>query len=79
MNNKAKEKTELVINALEYAHEHELDINNNEDVKKILENVDDRYIDENEVEEFMALLQNADTFMEMNASKKKLKKKDLPN
>lgn len=79
MDNKAIEKTELVIKALEYAHNHNLDINNKDAVKKILENFDPMHADEKDVEEFMKLLQNADTFLEMTASKRENKKTDLPN
>ncbi|HZE86993.1 MAG TPA: hypothetical protein VE090_02180 [Methylomirabilota bacterium] len=75
---KAVEKTELVIKALEYAHTNKLDINKTEDVKKILEIFDPAHISEAEVDEFMNLLQNADTFMDMTA-RQKTEKSDLPN
>lgn len=78
MDDKVTEKTELVIKALDYAHSHNLDINSKTDVKKILEKLDQEHMDEKEVEEFINLLQNADTFMEMT-SKKKIEKPDLPN
>lgn len=77
--NKVIEKTELVMKALEYANAHKLDINNKDDVKKILEALDPEHTSEIEVEEFMKLLQNADTFMEVTAYKKDRKKTDLPN
>lgn len=73
------EKTELVIKALEYAHEHNLDVNNKTDVKKILEQLDPQHISNDEVKEFMRLLQNADMFMEVTAFKKERKKTELPN
>lgn len=79
MDDKAIEKAELVIKALEYAHNHKLDINDRSDVKKILEILDVQPINEKEVEEFMNLLQNADTLMEMTALRKETKKTDLPN
>ncbi len=79
MDDKVIEKTELVIKALEYAHSYNLDINDKNAVKKILENLNPQHTSEKEVEEFMKLLQNADTFMEMTASKKERKKTDLPN
>jgi len=72
----AAEKTELVIKALAYAHEHNLDINNRDDVKKILEALN---AGDEDVEEFMNLLQNSDTFMEMKAKEKESEKTDLPN
>lgn len=70
------EKSELVIDALAYANEHNLDINNKDDVKKILEALNAG--DEN-IEEFMNLLQHADVFMEMKAKEKESEKTDLPN
>jgi hypothetical protein len=77
-NDKAVEKTELIINALEYATTHKLDINKKEDVKKILDILDPEHVTEAEVNEFMKLLQNADTFLEMTA-KQKHKITKLPN
>lgn len=69
------EKSELVIDALQYAHTNNLDINNKDDVKKILEalNADE------DIEEFMSLLQNADVFMDLKAKEKEPEKTDLPN
>lgn len=75
---KAVEKTELVIKALEYAHSQNLDINNKDDVKKIVEVLDPEHTSEIEIEEFMNLLQNADTFMDMTA-RQKTEKTNLPN
>lgn len=75
---KATEKAELVIKALEYAHTNNLDINNVDEVKKILEAIVPVPVSEAEVEEFMNLLQNADTFMDMTA-KKKIEKTNLSN
>ena len=70
------EITELIINALDYALTHNLDINNKDDVKKMLEVIDpQRTI---ELDEFMKLLQDADTHMEMSA-RKLIKKTDLSN
>lgn len=76
---KAVEKTELVVDALSYAHKNSLNINSKDDVKKILEVLDPEHTNEKEVEEFMNLLQNADTFMEMTATKEESKKTELPN
>ncbi len=75
---KAVEKTELAIKALDYAHTHNLDINNKDDVKKILETLDPQHISNEKVEEFVILLQDADSFMEMTA-KIKTEKTNLPN
>lgn len=63
------EKTEMGIDALDYAHEHNLDISNKYDVKKILEALNPQQTSEEDVKEIMDLLQNADTFMDMSASK----------
>lgn len=71
------EKSKLVIDALQYAHDHHLDINNKDDIRTILEAVDPKHIDD--VDEFMELLKNADTFMEMTAKEKDAKKRNLPN
>ncbi|HSW97038.1 MAG TPA: hypothetical protein VLF89_04405 [Candidatus Saccharimonadales bacterium] len=79
MKDKAVEKTELVINALVYAQEHKLDINNKDSVRKILEVLDPAHSTEEEVEDFMKLLQDTDTFMEMTATRQNAKKTTLPN
>ena len=81
MNSKdnATEKAEFVINALAYAHKHNLDINSQEDVSKILEALEPQPMNEEEVKTFMRLLQDADTLMEMTASKKTNQKTNLPN
>ncbi len=81
MNNKDKavEKTELVINAIDYAYTHNLNISNKEDVKKILEVFVPERISEEEVKEFMDLLEHADAFMEVTASRKDKEKIELPN
>lgn len=70
------EKTELIIDALAYAHEHNLDINDRDDVKKVLEGVN---ASNEDIDVFMNLLQNADVFMEMKAKEKESGKTDLPN
>lgn len=71
------EKTELVLDAFQYAHDNNLDINNLDDVKKILKALDPKLIDE--AEEFKELLLNAEAFMEMTAREKTEGKKKLPN
>lgn len=78
-NDKVVEKTELVIDAIDYAQKHNLDINNKVDVKKILDALDPEHTNLEEVEEFMNLLQHADAFMEVTAAKKDHEKTDLPN
>lgn len=78
MKDKAVEKTELVINVLEYAHMNKLNIANKEDVKKMLEIFAPEHTKDKDVEEFMGILQGADTFMEMTA-RKNAKKERLSN
>lgn len=70
--------TELIINALEYAHSHNLDIDKKDDVKKILEALDPENANGLKVEEFIKNLQDANTLMEMTA-RKKSNKTNLPN
>ena len=79
MKNPVVEKTELVINALDYASTHNLDVNNKEDVRRIAEAVDPEHISNEDIEELMKLLQATDTFMDMEAAKKESIKSDLPN
>ena len=69
-NDPAKEKTELVIDAFSYAHEHTLDIHSKNDVMKIVQALDPEHVSEEEVEELMRLLQAADNFMEKDAERK---------
>lgn len=58
-------KSELVVDALQYAHDHDLDINSKEDVKKILEVLDPDHHED--IDEFMELLSTSDTFLGMKA------------
>lgn len=74
MNKTVINKSELVIDALQYAHDHKLDINNKDDVRKILEILDPDH--KENIDEFTELLKTSDTFMEMTA---KDKKTNLPN
>ena len=71
------EKFELVIDSLRYAHENNLDINNSDDVAKILEANDPEH--KENADEFVMLLKNAEAFMEMTSREKDAKKTDLPN
>ena len=70
------QKLELVIDALQYAHDHNLDINKLEDVQKILDVLDPDH--KEKVAEFVELLKTSDTFMGMKARDLKSKGK-LPN
>ncbi len=65
MNDTVATKSELVIDALQYAHDHNLDINNISDVQKILDVLDPDH-KENSAE-FAELLKTSDTFMGMKA------------
>lgn len=71
MNDTVTKKSELVIDALQYAHDHNLDIDNIDDVKKILEVFDPEH--KENVTEFSELLKTSDTFMGMQAYKKSKK------
>lgn len=65
MKDSVVQKSELVIDALQYAHDHNLDINNIDDVQKILDILD---LDHKEnVTEFAELLKTSDTFIRMKA------------
>ncbi len=71
------EKLELVIDSLRYAHENNLDINNSDDIAKILKANDPEH--KENVEEFVMLLKNTEAYMEMTAREKEDKTTDLPN
>jgi len=76
MNDKVVQKSELVIDALQYAHDHNLDINNKDEVQKILDVLDPEH--KEDVAEFAEILKTSDTFMGMKA--RDLKSGDnLPN
>lgn len=76
MNDAVVKKSELVVDALQYAHDHNLDINNIGDVQKILDVLDPDH--KENVAEFAELLKTSDTFMGTKA--RDLKSGDnLPN
>jgi hypothetical protein len=77
MNDTVVNKSELVIDALKYAHDHKLDINNKDDVRKILDVLDPEH--KENVDAFVELLKDADTFMDMTVKERETKKTDLPN
>lgn len=70
-------KSELVIDALQYAHDHNLDVHNKEDVQQILNALDPEH--KENVDEFFDLLQTSDAFMSVEAQKTASKKPILPN
>ena len=65
MNNHLTKKSELIIDALQYAHDHNMDINNDSDVQRILEVLDPDH--KEDVAEFCELLKTSDTFLGMKA------------
>jgi phosphoribosylpyrophosphate synthetase len=77
MNDTVVKKSELVIEALQYAHDHNLNINVSEDVRKILEVLDPEH--KENIDEFMDLLKTSDVFMGMKAKEIKAKEPQLPN
>ena len=64
------EKTEQVINVLSYAHEHNLDIQNKDNVKKILEVIDPEHSSEEDMETFMQLLQEVNALIEKDVERR---------
>ena len=77
MNDPVVKKSEMVIDALQYAHDHNLDINVMVDVQKILDVLDPEH--KEDVDAFMEILKTSDTFMDMTARGKESKKIDLSN
>ena len=76
MNDAVAKKSEIVIDALQYAHDHNLDISNMGDVQKILDVLDPDH--KENLTDFVELLKTSDTFMGMKA--RNLKSEDnLPN
>lgn len=61
--------SELVIDALQYAHDHDLDINKMDDVQKILDVLDPDH--KEDVAKFVELLKTSETFMNMKSVEKK--------
>jgi len=77
MNDTVINKSELVIDALQYAHDHNLDINNKDDVRKILEVIDSEHTED--IDTFTELLKTSDVFMGMQAKKKEEQKTQQSN
>lgn len=71
------QKSEFVIDALQYAHNHGLDVQNEADICKILAVLDPNHTQD--VAEFIELLKTSDVFMDMTAKAKESKKTDLLN
>lgn len=66
----AIKKTEQVIDALSYAHENNMDIQNKDDVKKILEAIHAEKSSEADTEEFMRLLQATNALIEKDVERR---------
>lgn len=64
------EKTELVIEALSYAHDHNLDIKNKSDVEIILKAIDLKNVI-SDVDEFMKLLLAGTNFIETDVERRR--------
>jgi hypothetical protein len=77
MNDTVAKKSELVIDALQYAHDHNLDVNNVGDVQKILDVLDPDH--KENASEFAELLKTSDTFMGMKVREKEAENSNLPN
>jgi len=77
MKDPVTQKSELVIDALQYAHEHGLDVQNEADVRKILDVLDSNHTQD--VAEFIELIKTSDVFMNMKAKEIKSKGLQLPN
>jgi len=75
MNDIVINKSELMIDALQYAHDHNLDINNMDDVRKILDVLDPEH--KEDLDTFAELLKTSDVFMGMEARKKEDEKPPL--
>lgn len=63
-----EDKSELYLNALDYAKENNLDINNIEDIKKILEALDPNQ--KEELNDFQYQLKNATFFLTLTSANK---------
>lgn len=72
------EKTELVIEILHYAQEHNLDIKDKADIKKVL-NAIGSIQPEEEIEELLNLVQDIDTFIDISGKQIASEKTNLPN
>ncbi len=77
MDDQTVKKSELVIDALKYANDNDLDISKRENVVKILEVLDPER--KQDVDEFMKLLLSGEAFMDKTARDKEPEKTDLPN
>lgn len=78
MSNTAEEKTNLVLKVLRYAKEHDLDVSKKDQVQKILAIIDsERSVVD--MEQFMGLLRDTDTLMEMISKKHEIKKTKSSN
>ena len=75
---KAAQKTDIILNVLTYASENKLNVSDRGDVKKILDALGIHYL-VSEFDEFMNLLQDADTFTDILEKKRNRLEKKLSN
>lgn len=71
MSDNTTQTSERIVEALQYAHDHDLDIHNKHDVQTILNTLDPEHTEN--IEEFAKLLDTSETFMDMQAQKIKSK------
>jgi hypothetical protein len=77
-NDKSLEMAEKVIEGLNFLHTHNLDVNNDNDIKITIEAVGIINATDKDVEQFKMLLQNSDVFLDKKA-RIKTKEEELPN
>jgi len=68
-----EDKSALYMKALDYAKEHNLDINTKDDVAMILQVLDPAHTSEKEVDDFMYQLKNASLFLRIANAKNEQK------
>jgi hypothetical protein len=64
-----EDRSELYMKALDYAKEHDLDINNLEDVKTIAEALDPDHTSDKDLEDLKYQLNNAKIFLNITGAK----------
>lgn len=77
MNDSAAKMSALVIDALQYAHDHNLDVTKKEDVSKILDALDPNHTQN--LDTFFEILKTSDVYLDMKARKLEEKRPKLPS
>jgi hypothetical protein len=75
---KITKKSELLLSVLIYAQKNKIDINNRGEVKKIIKFLSVP-IEKDEIEKFIDLVQDTDTYMDLLESKRNHKKSKATN